>query len=340
MDFRIFSPPRILSPRVWALPCQGSAVFQKGRKMEKMLKTTRYTKEAWEKIFPKKSLVKWKRTTNPGNIREFVESYIELLLSNKHKLDGTEKISVVTIDEEYFNWLEDNDKQDSEKAREEYAYSINDDEAFHLLCKHKENNILKSIYIPFVIFLPDGHFSGQGYQMSDETCNGLKAYFEGIFGNGNVYVPQYYFSCSSSEGLDLDDVDMLCGAYFNDGVKVRYDKYLFQHFENSGVNMAIFYVTVCVRKKIESAVFNVMDFLTDMAEPIDIPEFIVLNADEYPFFGEFYPEENIKHDFGDVNFTFPACILEGSSINDYERKFLKGLKKTSKNNQDVYIQVV
>lgn len=91
---------------------------------------TRYTWDAWKKCYPTSTKDEWETVTMPESVALFLDhmpDYDELV-------DDGVAVEVVTLDDEYFEWL--GGRKNTSDMRAKYAESIHPDEATRLMMKN------------------------------------------------------------------------------------------------------------------------------------------------------------------------------------------------------------
>ena len=152
-----------------------------------MINITRYTYDAWMQTYPESNKEEWEKVASPDDPFEYAYSIRERL-----RLRQDQNLRIVTLDEEFFAWLKENGLENSEETRIKYINEVSDEAALRLLNKQEYN---KPVYL-FGISLTVSSFPDpieeKEIELSSDIRNGLRNYFEALFGEGNVFVSKYF----------------------------------------------------------------------------------------------------------------------------------------------------
>lgn len=101
-------------------------------------------------------------------------------------------LRIIVIDEEYYAWLENTFRDDTEENRLKYMETVSDEDADRLLKKNHLNATYTVCVMPFLILYENGVPPLTRWEMSEDTKNVILSCLTRVFGEGNVYLPGIY----------------------------------------------------------------------------------------------------------------------------------------------------
>ena len=189
---------------------------------------TRYTQDAWEKVTGKTES-EWQVMTFATNA--IYSANILLAEQNMNAKDFSE-IRMITIDQEYFDWLEANNLKESTKNRSLYCVSMSEEKATELMKKYKYDRVLMMTFF----FVPVCHIKNQFPLSTSFSAKGIKnevtEILETVYGKGKVYVSEYFIRPTDYMQNQFQ-IDSLALHYFEEGQNVRLMKYEEQRYDES-----------------------------------------------------------------------------------------------------------
>lgn len=185
---------------------------------ELIMNASRYTWKEWQRAYPDRDENRYYRAESPNALNLYVSSILMQLLRIK-KEDRPDRIRVVTLDEEYEKWQEENKKENTPDSRAEYCTTIDDKNALRLLQKNHMDYSIEFLTIPLAL-LGTKH-AEQDLYLRKSVAEEITKYLEPFYGEGNVYVPRYILSLEAGIGLQNDVEKLLkaADAWFTDGTK-------------------------------------------------------------------------------------------------------------------------
>ena len=189
---------------------------------------TRYTKDAWEKVTGK-SEDEWKVVTFETNA-----IYSANILLAEQNIDAKDfsEIRMVTIDQEYFDWLKARNLKENPKNRSLYCVSMSEEKATELMKKYHYDQVLMMTFF----FIPVCHMKNNFPSLTSFSAKEIKGevteILEGVYGKGNVYVSEYFIR-PEDYAHNQTQINSLALHYFEEGQNVRLMKYEDQRYDES-----------------------------------------------------------------------------------------------------------
>lgn len=142
------------------------------------LSVTRYTYDAWKKCYPNSDEKEWMVRTMPKSTLDFFAGMIMQLEgddeSKVSKYDEL-KMKLVTLDDEYFNWL--GNRKNTSTMRAKYAEQVSDNDATRLAKKNGMNYTYSICVYPMTI-IPD---QMKKRSISEQSRLAFESYLKKIF---------------------------------------------------------------------------------------------------------------------------------------------------------------
>lgn len=146
----------------------------------------RYTRDAWDKFFPEDS-EEWKYVSNPNSVLDFIDVQQKLMEDNLGYANEDIPIKIVTIDDEYFDWL--GDREDSTSTRLEYCDSIDAEKAMELAEKYDMQYSYTACFFPLIL-LPDD-LENAKKRLTRKTQEEFEKYIKTITPDLDVFVAPF-----------------------------------------------------------------------------------------------------------------------------------------------------
>lgn len=185
------------------------------------LSIIRYTKSAWEKLFPKSSDEEWKEKNYPENIYDLTTYYvIRRVANNPEILDYLKEIKVLTIDDQYLNWLEEKGLTHSEKSV--FLYVENRDNSFwdQRLQESQMNEQTHILGLSFTSLITNAKNNRTQYRLSQEAIDKLADFIKTKYKTDNVYIPGWIIKGSDTAKY-TQSIDVMANEYFNNHRRIR-----------------------------------------------------------------------------------------------------------------------
>lgn len=223
------------------------------RKAPETATVARYTESAWKRTRPESNRDEWEAATVPRSFERFLET-AEAYVAKESGAARPSRLRIVTIDEEYFGWLEARGAEDGVETRAEYSMSVSDEDAARLAAKNGLD-LTAAAYVAIVAaFGAGGNAIGKTAMRMDEDARAaVEKGFEAEFGEGNAKVPGYVLRLEDAFD-DADALDAMAGAWAADGVVAGYGRWGTQE-PASEANLACYCVPAYVKSKADGATF-------------------------------------------------------------------------------------
>ena len=224
----------------------------------KMLNVTRYTKDVWFKTNPDSTEEQFQMIATPYNPYDFIVNLVERV--EDINFDEIDAIRLVTLGQEYLDWLKENGLKNNEKNRIKYINSIDTDEADQIMKKYHYDRVLSTS--AFFVSLKGEGFSNMPrktvFRLEKEDKERITEILENIYGEGNVYVPGcivkpdvYILQRERFEQMALD--------YFVDGKESDVKRWMEQKFAPD-TNISAVVIPVFLWDEIDSCVISAAQY--------------------------------------------------------------------------------
>ena len=252
---------------------------------------TRYTLKSWMKIYPSSDENNWAAVNYPENIYHFLDNAVNVI-ETEMELNPDDLIRVVTIYDDYFKYLKENNLVDSQEVRTQYAsiYPFTDND---LLKKAKKSDMMRAytlLTIPVIYFSEKNNNKSTNYLLTQEQKEKLTIYLEKIHGKGNVYV---YGNFIGIDHIINDEEKIIANGnlHFEKGIDFELFDYKKQRYASS-INLAFLGMPFLVKVPVNKCVFK-MSELTD-----------ILNDHKYnpEYISSFTSEEFFTYNIKAINF--------------------------------------
>ena len=252
-------------------------------KNEKLISICRYSFDAWMECFPDSDEEEWIARTVPLNTYEFLYNFLEV---NKgydfFNLEDFENFKIVTIDDEYFKWLNDNNLKNTSENRNKYANSIDEENALRLLEKNELNYIYTSIAMPVCIYSPSIIKKNLSLKLTDKIIKDLNNYLNEVFEDCDIFLPGYIVRPDEL----FDNVDVLYELADNYFISKKWEHKDWNIQKLSGrTNLVPLMIPFLLRGKVNSAIISKDELLLNEVNIRNIPEQLVLNQEGFEEFG-------------------------------------------------------
>lgn len=152
----------------------------------------RYTFDAWSKTYPELGAAEWEDYNCPDN---YVDYFAGILYENKEiekqsAEDENFAFIQVVIDDEYFEWLENEEKENTSENRILYGLTLTKEDRIRLISKNKMDRSYTVLCIA-ISSIDENPKKEMNIKLSDLTKEKLITYLEKIYGKGRVFLPGY-----------------------------------------------------------------------------------------------------------------------------------------------------
>ena len=257
-----------------------------GKKVQsgRVFNIIRYTLKSWMKIYPSSDENNWAAVNYPENIYHFLDNAINAI-ETEMELYPDDTIRVVTIDEDYFEYLKENNLVDNQEVRTQYAteYPFTDTD---LLKKIKENDMLRAytlLTIPVIYLSEEVNNKSTNYLLTQEQKEKLTQYLEKIHGKGNIYV---YGNFIGIDHIIEDESRIIANGnlHFKKGINFELFDYKKQRYAGP-INLAFLGIPFLAKVPINKCVFK-MSELTEIFNDCKYnPEYVSnLTSEEFSIY--------------------------------------------------------
>ncbi len=241
---------------------------KRGRKplVDTLINVPRFTYEVWKKIFPDMSEEDWRLSMNENDLYTFIDVEREIILDGFYleKEQAFPKLRIITIDDEYLNWLEQNGEKHSDDSLSRYIdMERTDEEAYRLLKKNGCHKDYIQMGLPVIIFNQKGGRTVSDYKLSKETTEKLRTYLEQVYVGKRVFL--------SGQLMEVEDYFDEPGMYLNiakewfeSGQAIKVGKWDAQRHGNKKINVYELVIPFVVCREYKSAVFDYDELVSDI----------------------------------------------------------------------------
>ena len=208
---------------------------------------TLYTKDAWFKCYPDSNEEEWIQTTQPNNLKLYlctIYTQIEKLVEKNPDLS----YRIITIDDEYFEYLNAHNIENTSQNRIEYIKQVTDEDALRLYIKHKDEFMsYKVAGMPITLYSKELYPTDKAIntELPEELRKKIERYLEQFYGEKNVYVPQYLLKPSTIL-TDYERFYSLADDYLENNRKIKLGIYGTQTIKK-GTNITRLYIPIYFR---------------------------------------------------------------------------------------------
>ena len=188
---------------------------------------SRPTWEAWQKYEGGTESV-WEERIHPYAPIDQVQEVIDAMEDQNVVIN---QYRLCVIDDEYFEWCTNNQREIDHKSRLDYIAQMSDETAMQLPEKYNLGVQYTACVIPIVIarMVPVGKETTR-YKL-DNTCRTLLwKYLGKYYGRENVYVPGYCMTGSTASD-NCDKLVKMAVEHFQTGVNIQFGKWEEQDWE-------------------------------------------------------------------------------------------------------------
>lgn len=233
----------------------------------KQLNACRYTFNAWKKTFPQSTEEDWATAMVPDHILDYIAKVFQISQQSGVSLEKIERIKIVTLNDEFFAWLEEHHLKNTEENRSKYAKMIDNETATKLMKESGMDYTIESFALP--ILIPDLIGTGDvtNFRMSPAVNQYLMDFLYNVY-HTEIYVAPYYMTGDAIYD-NFDSIANLAKQYFNEHIHLSYEKFVYQHYDES-FNLGILYIPFFVKNTFDSALMKTGETLVNKDGALDI----------------------------------------------------------------------
>ena len=298
----------------------------------------RYSYDVWKKIHPNHSYEDWENAMCIDDLFTFLLTSREDVMKvfRLRPGRGFPIVRVLPMDDEYLDWLKENNFEHSYENMEKYEMiERTDEEYFRLLCKNGWDKDFGQMCIPLIILNKGKGSLHTDFKLSKETTEMLKEYLESVYIGMDVFVNGQILH----QDEYMDDTGMylnMAKAYFKDGQRVKLGKWDSQQHDSEKINVYEFAIPFVVQKKYDSAVFdldelqkNPLNFIPDIHLTKDA--FDIISSSAEPFADSKIEQriiKDLKQNNEELNVFVEDMVWYKDTLEHYMKMFRDELEKS------------
>lgn len=153
-----------------------------------------YTREAWFRCFPDSTESQWCARGNDDAVDLAVLQNIQYLNSQGVcDINKLKEFRIITVDDEYFSWLEEKGLQDGDEERTRYISQVDDEAAERLWKKNGMGKIYTCCCLVCTLLGVDlTKNTTTHFHLSLEEQESLRSHLEKVFGQGKVWISRQF----------------------------------------------------------------------------------------------------------------------------------------------------
>ena len=227
-------------------------------KVSKIFNLIRYNQKAWMTSYPSSDKAQWYSITQPDNIYDFIDTAITGIENEEIEISDDDVINIVTLDDNYFAFLKENNLEDCPENRMNYPLTLkfsNKD----LMKLAKDNDFLRAytlFTIPIVV-IKEGIVNQTSYNLDEEKIEKLTAYLEQIHGKGNVFVYGNFIPLADIKH-DMEKIIANGALYFEKNIRFEMPQYRKQRYEEK-VNLIMLGIPFLVKAPVKKMSFKLSE---------------------------------------------------------------------------------
>lgn len=247
------------------------------------MNVTRYPEDVWMKEYPESNHNEWYDRTLPWNIYDFLSNI--LIDCDENGIDAN-GVTMVTLDEDYYKYIKENNLENNQKTRCDYAKD-NPYTKQQLFEKAKEKGLDKAYSLCSILIakiFPYNIPKSTSYKLSEEHVEYLTKYLEKVYGNGNVYV---YGNLMKPEKIVEDEDKIISNGnlYFEKGIRFEMKEYRKQYYEKDE-QLTFLCIPFLIKSPVEKIDFTKEEFDKIFEDFKYTPDLLIkLSQEDFKEFG-------------------------------------------------------
>jgi hypothetical protein len=200
----------------------------KKKKPADTLVMLRYTKDAWDLLFPNTTNDEWKLANQPDDVALFVKASV---VRSNIGADPIQKGLIATIDSKYLQWLSNKKKKHSSRALSQYLQEHVSDLNYwnDCLIESGMTSTYNVLGIPSLLMPHNINGTHSEYVLDRETSDMLIDELKKIYKSNEVFVPGWITKGSDMPNYQ-DDLIQLADLFWQNRSRIRFGKYLEQSY--------------------------------------------------------------------------------------------------------------
>ncbi len=242
-------------------------------KVSKIFNLIRYSKKAWMKSYPSSDEAQWYSITQPDNVYDFIDTAITGIENEDIVLSDNDVINVVTLDDNYFTFLKENNLEDCPENRMNYPMQLNFSNK-DLVKLAKDNDFMRAytlLTIPIVV-IKESVVNQTNYILSKEQIDELTAYFETIHGKGNVFFYGNFIALADIK-REMEKIIANGILYFEKNIRFEMPQFRKQRYGEK-VNLIMLGIPFLVKAPVKKMSFKLSEIDRIFNNPKYVPDLI------------------------------------------------------------------
>lgn len=188
----------------------------------KRIKASRSTYEEWKRAHENdpKACTKdeWQARVKPYNIYDYA---LMVYQDMSGKVPDARHIRIVTVDEEFEDWLEHEGLSNDVRSKVRYKNEIDGANADRLLFKNRMNLAYYVMYLPLIVSAKNGSTLDLPEKLSGETADLIRESLEAFYGKGTVYLSGDLLTPEEAAVSEFR-LQMYADEWFSWGIEIPY----------------------------------------------------------------------------------------------------------------------
>ena len=248
------------------------------------INVARYTYDAWKKTFPNAQKKEWELVNLPYQTKYMMRRCIDYMSESmdfQKELSSKANIRIAMMDDEFFDYLKENNLENTEEVRVGYASNLSNEDCERLLKKHNMDieYLPMCLHIPIFITNPTKEIN---VNVNENIRNELKKYLESIYKN-EVFVANKIVKIDTFYN-EYNSLNKAAENYFKTGSDMIPLNFTMAATLGKQTSLAHMCLPFVVKTKAK-AIRKIVDFTTDFVKNEDCLELIVFDEDSFIDFG-------------------------------------------------------
>ena len=197
-------------------------IFNTSQAINPTLSIIRYTKDVWEKLYPKSSEEEWKLNNCPDNVYQFIKQNVFNHINNRPKaFKEIKEIKILTIDQNYIDWLEKANLNHSNKVLYKYIEANRGDDFWNeRFLKSDMTKILHLMGFAFTSILINVKNGKTNYHISVENQKTIIDFIKNKFKTNKIFLPGWVLKGNDAIKYSAQ-IETIANEYFKSGRKIK-----------------------------------------------------------------------------------------------------------------------
>lgn len=238
-------------------------MFKKNKSSKlKSLKVGRFAFNTWMKCNPDSNIHEWEESQKPYSLTLYIMSILNKICFNRNiTIEDLDAVQIVTLDENYTQFLKENNLADSVDVRSQYF--LTEDEANDILRKNKLDKDLQVMVIGVVV---SSREEKDVLAISKETKDYIQDCLSKLY--GEVWFPGYLMTAEDVEN-ESERLISMADQYFEKKQKITLSKYediTVEGCDGTTIPMDFTFIPFVVNGPNRNAFFSMKEFEKNLYE--------------------------------------------------------------------------